>query len=248
MNIMTATFLKVIAMALIAVVSISTERVLIKAALRNPVRQIPNVLKRIVTEFAYYDWERLLDVFPETNESLKFRDYVKRYIRTGMWVTGNRKEPNWVTIELDDGGNIIEIACFKQQLTDSAIGDLSKLPSTLKRLNLNGNKLTALDLSALPRGLQNLYLGNNKLTELNFAKLPRGMTTLSLSDNELVTVDLSKVPSSMTTIFLVRNYLNDNDFSTIPDCCFATIWGVGKQRPVRPSVRGKFDADSAEIS
>ena len=243
MNLLAATLL-----GMIAVVSISTERVLIKSALRNPVREIPNVLKRIVAEFAYYDWERLLDVFPETEESHRFREYVHDYIRTGVQVKVNRRASSWVAVELDDGGNIIEIACFNQRMTDSAIGDLSKLPSTLKRLNLNGNKLTALDLSALPRGLQNLYLGNNKLTELNFAKLPRGMTTLSLSDNDLSTVDLSKVPSSMTTIFLVRNYLNDKDFSTIPDRCFATIWGVGKQRPVRPSARGKFDADSAKIS
>ena len=226
-------------------VTYSTERKIHKtarafgtAAIRNPSRALPCALKRIVAEFVYYDWERLLNVFQETAESRKFRVYVRRCSRAGALVPRNGMEWKADPIEVDRHGNIVSIFLHDQQFTDSAIGDLSKLPSTLKTLYLGRNNLTKLTVVALPRGLERLHLGWNQMTHLDLTKLPKELiylflrknklssvvlsglpqrlATLNLVNNELVSANLSALPPSLRVIALNENYLNDADFDSIP--------------------------------
>ena len=130
------------------------------AAMRNPEGRLPRELERIIADFAYYDWRNLLKVFPETTESSGFRLYammcngpdgmaeMERTLRKST-SEGQTRYP----IRVDVDGNIIEINLGGQQLTDEAIGDLSKLPSTLKTLNLARCNLTSFNVAALPQGL-----------------------------------------------------------------------------------------------
>ena len=209
------------------------------AAMRNPTTALPNELKRIVADFVYYDWLNLLDVFLETNESDKFRNHVKECACNNMFVPVNRSEWLWDPIDVDGAGNIIRIDLYNQQFTDSVIGDLSKLPSTLKYLTLYDNNLTKLDVSSLPRGLNYLYLSRNKLTALELDNLPTSLLHLGIDGNNLTSVnlghlpprldqlwmelnhlteaDLSCVPRSLINVDLRGNYLNNADFNSLPD-------------------------------
>ena len=255
---MTAGFLLIILTTAAAGASIEQEKTatdfaLEIAALRNPTRAIPKVLERIVAEFAYYHWERLLDVFPETTESRQFREYVKACKQNGTLAAVDERDWCWDPIEVDCDGNIFRMVLSNQQLTDRSIGDLSKLPSTLRVLQLNGNNLTTLDVAALPRGLQGLYLRKAHLSKLDLTKLPPKLDYLGLEDNNLSTVNLnalpaslkfislngnqlrsvnlSKVPRSMSYIFLTWNHLKESDFNSIPvDGRVTAVLGQGYQR------------------
>ena len=248
------------------------ELVLRTVAIRNTEMTLPNELRRMIADFVYYDWESLLDVFPETTESHKFRNYVNQCIQLRR-IELNRNfesagfvdrsdvlaevdEVEWPDndpITVDERGSIIAIALDDQQLTDHSIGDLSKLPSTLRRLHLMDNRLTTLDVAALPRGLELLCLAHNELTALNFTKLPpalldlfvswnmlssvdltklpRHLRYLWLRNNVLTSVDLGKVPRTLCHIDLMLNYLDDSDFRTLPcDDRETVVTGRGNQR------------------
>ena len=225
------------------------------AAVRNPQRVLPSELKRVIADFVYYDWLNLLDVFPETTESQKFRNYVRESYQNGALAAVNISEWAGLPIEVDRCGNIIGISVHNQQLTDCAIGDLSKLPSTLKTLYFGRNNLTKLDVTALPRGMERLLLfwnrlttfdltklppalvllnvGHNKLRSVNLDKLPQRLQVLWLDYNDLTTVNLSAVPLRMKYIVLNGNHLNDTDFNTIlEDNRVTEVIGRGYQRPI----------------
>ena len=78
-----------------------------------------------VLDFMFYDWSRLLDVFKETAESHKLREYVKECQQNGCTLAPvNRSEWEGIQpIELDEHGDIISIDLSGQQLTDLSIGE-----------------------------------------------------------------------------------------------------------------------------
>ena len=233
-----------------------TARALRSVAIRDPSNPLPIDWQRIIADFWYYDWKWLLDVFPKTMENHQFRLYVGECIRSGKLVTANESEWtqwSWDPIEVDDNGNIIEIVLPNRNLTDCSIGDLSKLPSTLKQLNLNENNLTRLNVAALPRGLEAIYLCHNQLTMLDVTKLPPDLTDLWLEDNNLTMIDfsalpirldyidldnnhltsanLSQVPINLKSIDLSRNYLDEADFGTLPiDSRCTSVYGQDTQK------------------
>ena len=211
--------------------------------MRNPERRLPRDLERLVADFAYYDCNNLLDVFLETTESHDLRQFVRSC-----------------------KGSLFEIDLRGLQLTD-AIGDLSKLPSTLKTLILVHCGLTSFNVAALPRGLEQLELSHNELTELDFTKLPPALTALMVWDNRLSSADLTKLPDNLktvalndnllssvnlnalppnlTTILLHGNFLRDADFGTIPDDGRDTqVTGRGDQRTEHnhPPLRNAYGA------
>ena len=158
----------------------------------------------------------LLDVFLETTESHKFRVYIIECIQSYALVEVDPKQWGRDPIEADRDGNIIGIHLYNQRLTNSAIGDLSKLPSTLKMLFLVGNSLTELNVAALPRGLEILYLVRNELTELSFTKLPPSLISLFLNGNKLSSVNLSELPLTLRDLWLSSNGLTAVDLSALP--------------------------------
>ena len=113
-------------------------------------------------------------------------------------------------------GDIVRIDLSNQRLTNAALGDLSKLPSTLKHLNLIYNELTRFDIASLPTGLEQLLLQFNRLIELDLAKLPRQLIFLWLNYNQLISANLSALPHTLQLIDLSRNYLNDSQFGHLP--------------------------------
>ena len=232
------------------------------AALRRPKRALPVEVKGKIVEFSCpFDWKWLLDIFPETKQTRKFRGYITMCINAGTRLAVDRSEWSVVPIEVNSDGNIVSIALYNQQLTNSAIGDLSKLPSTLRSLHLDRNNLTKFDVTPLPSGLISLYLSNNKLTDLDltklpreltqlwllnnklssldFSKLPRKLRDLSLSQNELTKVDLSKAPRSLVSVYLRMNYLVPDNFRTFPFDGRDTRVFIGEQRKRR--VHSKSD-------
>ena len=192
-----------------------TARAFGTAAIRNPSRTLPIELKRIIADFVHFDWLDLLDAFLETPESHNFRNFVRECDRTGALALWDRSEWRFDPIGVDSDGNIIEINLCDHQLTDSAIGDLSKLPSTLKELNLWGNNLTTLDVAALPRGLEVLYLSDNQLIDLDFTKLPTALLSLSVSGNALSAVNLTQLPRHLENLWLQHNGLEYVDLSAL---------------------------------
>ena len=188
-----------------------------------------------------YDWTKLLDVFPVTTQTWEFRDYARYADRVnfsgGFPPVGNRKRKSWFAIEVDDRGSIITIALYNMRLTDLCIGDLSKLPASLRTLNLHGNELTEFDPNSLPRGLQCLYLGCNKLREFAVDCLPWGIKRLSLVGNRLTSIDLRFLPPGIKYVYLGKNYLSSDDFKGIPRgfCRNVKVLGAGTQRVQKSS-------------
>ena len=159
----------------------------------------------------------VLDAFSETAESHKFRKYVRECIRTNTLISTNRAE--WEIrdpIEMDREGNIVGINLYNQKLTNSAIGDLSKLPSTLRILVLTGSNLTTLNVAALPRGLRVLSLAHNRLSDLDMTKLPPALTSLLLNDNKLSSLDLTELPSTLRDLWLGQNALTTVGLNALP--------------------------------
>lgn len=207
---------------------------------RNISRLLPDDVLRIVAEHLYYDWTKLLDVFPETvtGENFKFREHVRKCIKAHRIIPTSH--PDWILppIEVDKNGNIWKINLFGEKMTDSAIGELSSLPSTLLVLDLSWNQLTTLDVSILPRGLKHLYLQQNELVNLdltrlppelenlevmgnklsiaNLTNLPRGLKWLYCSHNELKAAELKSLPPTLRFINLEMNHLHDTHFETLP--------------------------------
>ena len=108
---------------------------------------------------------------------------------------------------------------INQQLRDSALGDLSKLPSTLQRLSLAGNQihqLTTLDVASLPRDLKILFVRNNQLTELDLLRLPRGLEYLGVDGNNLTELDVTKLPPTLITLMAGHNKLSAIDLTKLP--------------------------------
>ena len=186
------------------------------AGQRNTTRMIPRDLMDIFEGFVRYDWERLLDVFQSTANTQKIRDYVKERNKFGALATVNRSQWAMGPFAVDSDGDIIEIDLYNQRLTNSDIGDLSKLPSTLKVLNLRANNLISLDVAALPRGLEVLILNTNHLDELDFTKLPSALFSLFVHDNELSAVNLTKLPRGLENLWLKYNHLTSVDLSALP--------------------------------
>ena len=168
-------------------------------------------------DYTFYNWARLLDVFPNTTETLKFRDYVEECKKWGypLPVDDSEWEEDPIVVE---GMKITEIDLSNQQLTDRAIGDLSKLPSTLKGLTLFGNNLSTFNVAALPPGLKELDLSRNRLIHLDLTRLPTSLANLNLKDNRLTFVDLTKLPRNLKTLWLSGNELVSVDLSQVPRC------------------------------
>ena len=160
--------------------------------------------------------QNLLNVFLETAESRKFREYIRKCIRSYALVQVDGREWKRDPIEVDDDGNITGILLFNHQLTNSAIGDLSKLPSTLRVLYLVGNNFTTLNVAALPRGLRILYLVRNQLSDLSLTKLPPSLTGLFLNQNKLSSVHLAELPQTLVDLWLSHNSLSAVDLSALP--------------------------------
>lgn len=89
-------------------------------------------------------------------------------------------------LDLSQYGNISELVCANNYLTELAVDNLSP---NLRKLDVNGNMLTSLDLSTFSN-LQHVFAVSNKLTSLNLS----GLTNLRIvecSNNQLKTLDVS---------------------------------------------------------
>ena len=188
------------------------------ASLSSTAGKLPSDVLMIQSEFMHYDWLKLLEVFPEqeNGENRKFCDYIRKCKEAEDVVPYGPFGLNGLPIRLDDNRNIIGINLNGLQLTDSAIGDLSKLPSTLKTLVLSRNKLTKLDVASLPRGLKELIVSENQLTELDVLKLPRQLECLTVFGNKLTELDVIKLPPTLTTLNANYNHLSMMDFTRLP--------------------------------
>ena len=121
-----------------------------------------------------------------------------------------RHEAGWTyePIHVNIRRKIIALDFPNQQLTDSAIRDFSRLPPTLKRLNLGLCRLTnRFDISKLPASIRELDLSNNYLTELDFSALPRGLETFYVGFNYLTVINLTGAPEGLRTLVLLSNDL-----------------------------------------
>ena len=121
-----------------------------------------------------------------------------------------RRVAGWTyyPIRVNIDGKIIALDLPNQQLTDSAIRDFSRLPPTLKRLNLGLCRLTdRFDISKLPASIRELDLSNNYLTELDFGALPRELETFYVGFNYLTVVNLTGAPAGLKTLILSGNEL-----------------------------------------
>ena len=194
------------------------------AGLQSAAGKLPSDVMMIQAEFMHYDWAKLLEVFPEREDGAnrEFCDYVRRCMEARRLVPDDRYIPlgcGSPPIQLDPLGNIKEIFLINQQLRDSAIGDLSKLPSTLQRLSLAGNQihqLTTLDVASLPRDLKILFVRNNQLTELDLLRLPRRLEYLGVEGNNLTELDVTKLPPTLITLMAGHNKLSAIDLTKLP--------------------------------
>ena len=188
------------------------------ASLRSAAGKLPADVMMIQSEFMHYDWLNLLEVFLklENDGNQKFHDYIRRCKEAEDVVPHRPFGLNGLPIRLDDTGNIVGINLNSQQLTDSAIGDLSKLPSTLKTLVLSRNKLTKLDVASLPGDLKELIVSQNQLTELDLLKLPRHLKCLNVFENKLTQLDVTKLPVTLTTLNAEDNNLSVMDLTRLP--------------------------------
>ena len=146
----------------------------------------------------YSDLENLLVVFRETPETHVFREFV----RLGLAPRDSQDDdypiipmeyvsdyPIWA----DADGNIRGIYLSNHQMTDFAIRDLSKLPSTLRQLVLRNNQLTKLDIAALPQGLEWLDLRDNKLIGIEVDPHKSRDLIIGLDGNHLKPVHFNKL-------------------------------------------------------
>ena len=188
------------------------------AALRSGTGKLPFDVMMIQSEFMYYDWAKLLEVFPEreSGENQKFCEYVRRCKEAGELVPHRPFGWEWAPITLDRAGNIVELRLFNCKLTDSSIGDLSKLPSTLTTLNVAMNELTKLDVASLPRGLEVLIIGWNPFTELDLSKLPRRLLKLLAERIKLTELDGTQLPPTLTHLFVGHNLLSTINLGELP--------------------------------
>ena len=155
------------------------------------------------------DLKNLLLVFLETDETHPFREYVQDCIsQNGVSLIFR---PYSKPIGVDDHGNIIEINLMSNQMRDCAIGDISKLPSTLKRVVLMDNKLTKLSLAVLPRGLEYVNLRDNELIKIEVD------SRLSLGITKTLHIELD------------GNHLRPADFDKLSQCRNTRIYGRSKQ-------------------
>jgi hypothetical protein len=120
----------------------------------------------------------------------------------------------------------------KWTLNFSALGltTVPPLPSDLKKLDLNGNRLSALP-AYLPQGLRELYVGRNCLSELP-EYLPAGLRKLRAYDNQLSALpehlpdSLRELDVSFNQLILLPEHLPErlktlelscNNLSALPD-------------------------------
>ena len=180
------------------------------AAMQNPERRLPRELKRIIADFVYYDWRNLWDVFPDTTETFILRGVTPTQSQRELWSLRG------IPIRMNRDGHIIEIRLINRLLADHSIGDLSKLPSTLKYLFLDLNHLTKLDVAALPRGLCILSVSQNHLVNLDLIELPPALIKLDAGNNFISSADLTKLPRTLTDLNLVSNHISSVDLSALP--------------------------------
>lgn len=160
------------------------------------------------------DVSQLLDVFPTC---LAFHKYVEQCSESGYLMPFNILEfKGSAPIEIDHSGNIVSISLVDQQLDDSDIGDLSKLPTTLTRLTLTNNQFTKFNVNALPPGLEVLDLDHNLLANLDLTVLPPSLLTVMLNYNQLSTADFGHLPPRLETICITNNELNYMDLREMP--------------------------------
>ena len=110
--------------------------------------------------------------------------------------------------------------------------DLTKLPPTLEQLDLSRNQLIGnVDLTQLPPTLQLIRLYGNKLNgNIDLTKLPQSLRILNLHDNKLNGgIDLKKLPSALTILNLNDNQLNGRiDFTKLPQS-LTSLYLTGNQ-------------------
>ena len=117
----------------------------------------------------------------------------------------------------DSKQNVLEIDL--RQCGLNGVIDFSKLPKSLKIINLGYNSFTDVDLTKLPDSLEALDLSDNNMEcTIDLTKLPPSMKWLSLHGNKLVgTIDLRKLPASMVHLQLTNNRLTGTvDFRKLP--------------------------------
>ena len=177
--------------------------------------RLPDDVILIIADHLHYRWTKLLDVFLPTNNggTSKFRKYVRKCIGAATVIPTTPPMPR---IEVNRDGNIWKISLWGAKLTNSAIGDLLSLPSTLHILDLGWNELTFLDVSILPRGLIRLYLHENLLTELDLTKLPPALQILELKGNKLSRANLTQLPAGLKWLYLNRNELRELQLNVLP--------------------------------
>lgn len=162
----------------------------------------------------YSDWMRLQDSFRETPGTRTFLLYVGACKRQGRLM---RRTPfTYYPIHLTTSWNIISLDFPNQKLGDCAIGNLRRLPPTLKRLNLGLCDLTRFEVSKLPEGLRELDLSNNFLTDLELTKLPSALQTLYAGFNYLHSANLTSLPPGMKFLVMVDNEITDVETNVLP--------------------------------
>lgn len=197
------------------------------AGIRDPARRLPFDLVHHLSEHVQYDWDKLLDIFPQTesNETYNIRDYVRRCKKSNdcdQMTPAPRCRRDFevfivpAPIEVDNRGDIIRMYLVLQRLKDYSIRHLWNLPSTLKDLCITHNELTTFDVSPLPRGLERLELARCRLTHLDFTKLPPALVSLDVSENMLPAADLTALPPGMRTLWLTCNELKAVNLSQLP--------------------------------
>lgn len=120
----------------------------------------------------------------------------------------------WFGVRCNAGGALIELNLNRVDMTPKLSGqlELSRLPRSLRVLDLSGNEFTGeIDFDTLPPFLEELMIGNNHFTcnlERGFdgACLSQMMTMIDLSGNDFVgPADLTSLPPQLVFLNMSRN-------------------------------------------